>query len=555
MTSAEPEVSKGRKFNAVWTIPLIALALGAWMVVQTYLTEGPEIEVSFKTATGLKEGETQVRYRNIAVGTVTQIDISNDLESVVVKIKMDREAEPYLREDTLFWVVRARIGKGGISGLDTLLSGAYIEISPGREGAEQRRFVGLEQPPLTPTDAPGIRLVLLSEDSSSLSSGDSVVYKGFDVGQIESVEFDIETGDIRHTVFIDAPYDDLITSATRFWDVSGVTIATDAEGIKIRTGSLDTILHGGVSFGLPEDREPGKPVEPNTEFQLYSSYEEVLNQPFINKTYFVVEFKQSLRGLQPDAPVEYRGVRIGRVERFLVDELIDKTLREGLESVGTALPVLISLEPAQLHVPDTKEWAERMHDGVEYGVGRGLRASLGTTSLLTGVKFIDLEYYEDLPPVKMHEFEGYAVIPAIETSVGSIEHKASLFLDKLNELPLKDTVVNANQVLADLDRTLLSLQAILDDRHTRALPAEIDAAIESLRAILDDEELRTLPAELQNTLAAAKVQLEGDSTEVYQLGRTLHEVEAAARALREFLDFLEMNPESLIKGKSQQGEP
>jgi paraquat-inducible protein B len=207
MTAAEPEVARGRKFTAVWIIPLIAVAIGAWMVVWTYMTEGPEIRVTFETAQGLAEGKTVVKFRDVEMGQVQEVLLSDDMQSVTAVIKMRREALTMLREDTRFWVVTAQIGGGGISGLETILSGAYIELAPGTSNIEAREFVGLEKPPLTPADAPGLRLVLLSERASSVTTGDPVLYHGFKVGRVESLTFDLETRQIRNEIFIDAPID------------------------------------------------------------------------------------------------------------------------------------------------------------------------------------------------------------------------------------------------------------------------------------------------------------------------------------------------------------
>ncbi|MGI9294858.1 MAG: intermembrane transport protein PqiB, partial [Pseudomonadales bacterium] len=318
MTAAKPEVNQGKKLTAIWIIPLVAIVLGVWMVVYTFMTEGPEIEIRFNTAVGLEAGKTKVKFRNVEMGMVQEITLSDDMEGVIAVVKLEREAIPLLGEDTRFWVVTARVGGGGISGLDTLLSGAYIQISPGTSESKVRKFVALDQPPLTPTGAPGLRLVLLSERSASVGSGDPVLYNGFKVGRVESLDFDPETRQIRYVIFIDAPYHSLINSSVRFWDVSGITLNAGADGFQVSTGSLETILLGGITFGTAPDLGPGQAVEHNTEFRLFTSYDAILESPFENRTYYVVAFDQSLKGLSPGAPVEYRGIQVGKVERILV---------------------------------------------------------------------------------------------------------------------------------------------------------------------------------------------------------------------------------------------
>jgi paraquat-inducible protein B len=514
-----------------------------------------------------------VKFRNVEMGQVREVLLSEDMQSVTAVIKMDRKALPLLAEDTRFWVVTAQIGGGSISGLDTLLSGAYIQISPGESGSKSRDFVGLEEPPLTPLGAPGVRLILISEGTSSISSGNPVVYRGFKVGRVESLSFDPEAKRIRHVIFIDAPYDALINSSVRFWDVSGVSVSAGAEGFKVDTGSLETILRGGVTFGLPPGLEPGVRVENNTEFRLFQRYDDILESPHEQRGYYVVSFAQSVKGVLPGAPVEYRGVQIGEVERLMVEELVNTSIKDRIDVRGSPIPVLIFIEPARFAMPDTREAVEHMHSVFTASIKNGLRATIGSGSLITGAKVVELEFHKEAQAAEMGEFGGYPAIPTMVTGLSGLENQISALLDKANKLPLEQTVSSMNLAVAELNQslkalrvvlendslstipvelqgTLEALRGILEDDQTREIPGEVQTTLEPLRRLLEDEGTRQISAELQGTLAAARFQLQGESAEVYQLGRTLKEVETAARALTEFLDALEKKPESLLRGKS-----
>jgi len=576
MTAAKPEVSRGKKLTAIWIIPLVAVVLGIWMVVYTFMTEGPEIEITFKTAVGLEAGKTKVKFRNVEMGMVQKITLSHDREGVTAVVKLEREAIPLLGEDTRFWVVTARVGGGGISGLDTLLSGAYIEISPATSESEVREFVALDQPPLTPTGAPGLRLILLSERSASVSSGDPVLYNGFKVGRVESVTFDPESQQIRYVIFIDAPYHSLVTSSVRFWDVSGVSLSASAEGLKLSTGSLETILLGGVTFGTAPGLGPGQTVEHNTEFRLFTSYNAILESPFEQRAYFVVAFDQSLKGLLPGAPVAYRGIQVGEVERILVKELFKRSQQEGFTAEGNPIPVLIYLEPGRIDMPDTEDSLDSLRNLITQSVANGMRVSLTTGNLLSGAQVVTIEFYDDVPVAELGEFEEYTTIPTIASGLGQLEHRISTLLDKVNSLPLGKTVSTVNLAVAELNRTLAALRNILEDDSFQTIPVEVEETLAALRSVLESDggdlpversktlaalrnilekdSTRAIPDELKNTLAAARFQLQGESTESYQLVTTLKEVEAAARALREFLDLLEIKPEALIRGKKNTGE-
>ncbi len=547
--TAKPEVSKGKKFTAIWIIPLVALVLGAWMVAYTYMTEGPEIRVHFKTASGLTAGKTVVKFRDVEMGTVEDVVLGENLEGVAAIIKMKREALPLLNDETRFWVVTAQIGGGGISGLDTILSGAYIQIAPGSSNTKALEFTGLEEPPLTPVDAPGIRLILLSEGAASVGPGDPVLFHGFEVGRVESLTFDLEKKQLRHEIFIDAPYHELVNSSVRFWDVSGISLNAGAEGFSIETGSLKSILQGGVTFAKPPDFEVGVPVDNNTEFRLFPKYDDILESPFGYREYYVVSFDQSIRGLLPNAPVEYRGIRIGEVKSVLLQELVEKGIRENAKPRGVPIPVLIYIEPGRFALPDTNESLELMRKTFEKGVRNGLRASLEIGNLLTGAQLVELDYFDNEQAAELGEFEGYVTIPTVVTGLSGLEQKISRLLDKANELPIGQTVGSINLAVGELNSSLKALRVVLENDDLRTIPAELQNTLEALRSILEDEGIREIPGELKSTLAAAKFQLQGESTEAYQLGRTLKEVESAARALREFLDLLEQKPEALIRGK------
>ncbi|MCB1732277.1 MAG: intermembrane transport protein PqiB [Halieaceae bacterium] len=521
MSDMKPEVSSGRRFNPIWVVPLVAVVIGLYMVVHTKLTEGPEITINFSTAEGLEAGKTKLRYRDVDIGVVESVALSKSMEGVIVTAKLDRSASDMLREDARFWVVRARVGAGAISGLGTLLSGAYIQLDPGTGKPGQRTFTGLEVPPLTPADAPGVRLVLYSEDAGSISAGDAIVYHGFKVGRIESVTFDSDTRQVRYDAFIDAPYNDLVTTSTRFWNVSGITVNATAAGIDVTTGSIDTILLGGVAFDNLPGLPPGDKAPSGATYKLNASYAELEEDPFEYRAYFITRFTQSLRGLEPGAPVEYRGIQIGRVQRVLLKEL---ALGQDVVS-GSAIPVLIYLEPGRLGVGDSRELVEFMQQTVDTGLKSGLRASLQTGNLLTGKLYVSLDFYPDAEPVAPEKFDDYVVIPSIPSGLGRIEQQVATLLDNFNALPLATTVAEINKALAGLDDTLQtmtatmgSLQGVLDQDSTRAMTGELNATL----------------AEVRKTMAGLSPDSDvGDSltSSLYELNRTLRNLEELTRTL------------------------
>ena len=524
MSELTPEISTGKRFNPIWVIPVVAVIIGLYMVIHTKLTEGPEITIQFNTAEGLEAGKTKLRYRDVDVGLVESVSLSDSMDKVVVTAKMDKSAEDMLREDTRFWVVRARVGAGAISGLGTILSGAYLQLDPGNGPRNKKQeYVGLEVPPLTPADAPGVRLTLYTDQAGSLSAGDSILYNGYKVGRIEGVTFDVEQKVVKYDAFIDAPFNDLVTTNTRFWDVSGVSVDATASGIHINTGSLETILLGGVAFGDLPGLPPAEKAVSGAVFKLSASYQELAEDPFQQRIYYVAEFEQSLRGLNPGAPVEYRGMQIGRVERILIRELVSM----GEASRGKPVPVLIYLEPARFGLPDSEESIKKMREALAVSVKSGMRASLQTGSLLTGALYINIDWYKDEPAVAVREFDGYPIMPTIPSGLGRLEQQIGSLLDKLNNLPLEPVVNNASSALATLDGSLASLTATMN----------------SLQLILDKEGSKALPGELSDTLAELRQTLsalspdspmgQSISNSVFELNRTLRNLEELTRTLSE----------------------
>lgn len=521
MTTKQAEIKRGRNISGVWIIPLLALVLGIYMVVHNLMTEGPEIEIAFKTAAGLEEGKTKVKYRNVNMGTVEKVQLNENFDGVIATVKMDRQTIPLLREDTRFWVVTARVGLDNISGLDTLMSGAYIQLAPGDSKRSERSFVALERPPLTPAGAPGLRLKLTHESASSVSTGDAVLYKGYTVGRVESMEFDTDSSRIVYKIFIDAPYHKLVNSNVRFWDVSGVSLSANASGFKVETSSLDTVLFGGVAFGVPDEiTATGKPVAAGTEFKLYSSYEDILDNPYKHGTYYVVSFTESLKGLLPGADVEYRGIRVGRVERILLKESMGRADAEKEEGKGGAIPILIYLEPGRMELPDQESSVDIMRRSVAIGVTNGMRATLESGSLLTGAKYVNIDYYPNAEKASLGTFMEYTTIPTIDTGLARLEQKLNAVLDTINALPLGDTVDSANNAIASLNQSLDSLNAILENQDTQQLPAQLNETLQEL-------------SDAVSGLAPDSEAYQNVNSSLLSLDRALNNLEALTRTLSE----------------------
>jgi paraquat-inducible protein B len=496
------------------------------MVVYTFLTEGPEITITFESAEGIEAGKTKIKRLNVELGVVQSVELSKDLDKVVVVAQLERFAIPLLRDDTQFWVMRARVGPGGVSGLGTILSGGYIQLSPGvgKEGA--RKFIGLENPPVTPVGTPGLNLELYSERAGSVSAGDPILYQGYRVGLIEEVRFDPESGRIVYRAFIDEPYENLVTANTRFWNSSGVSINASAAGVDVNIGSLQTLLIGGVEFDLPENETPGRQAQDGDTFQLFASRDSISTVEY--RAYFdaVVSFSQSLSGLLPGAPVEYRGIRVGTVQRIMLDEFFSED-----EEPGSPIPVLIRFEPARLGLPDTQESADGLAANVKSNVSRGLRATLQTGNLLTGNLLVNFDYYEDIPAATVDQFAGYTELPTLAGGIERIEMQVNQLLTKLNRLPLEPVVEELDSVLKSLRRTLDGLPP----EEGEATAASLSVTLRELNATLDS--------------------FSPDSEQGERLQRSLAELSIALRSLEDLARQLSDQPSSIIFSPPVEEDP
>ncbi|MGH8755394.1 MAG: intermembrane transport protein PqiB, partial [Burkholderiales bacterium] len=256
-----------RTLQLVWLIPLVAALLGGWLAVKTILERGPTITISFKTAEGLEAGKTKIKYKDVEVGVVTSVVLSKDLKRVIATAELVKDAEAYLVEDTKFWVVRARISGGGVTGLGTLLGGTYVGTDIGKSKNKRHDFIGLEEPPVIATDVPGRQFVLRANTLGSLNIGVPVFFRRLQVGQVTAHELDKDGKGVTLKVFVNAPYDQYVNGNTRFWNASGIDITLDATGFKVNTESLVSIVIGGIAFQTLAEDAALPPAEADAVFQ------------------------------------------------------------------------------------------------------------------------------------------------------------------------------------------------------------------------------------------------------------------------------------------------
>ena len=522
---AVKKTPRDRGFSPIWIIPIVALVIGLFLVYRVISEKGPTITISFNSASGIEAGKTVVKFKDVEVGEVTDVDIDSDLSGVTVTVNMVSNTSQYMTDKTRFWVVQPQISAGSISGLGTLLSGNYIGMDPSTTGAKTKTFTGLERPPVIHSDEAGRNFKLRSKELGGLNFGSPVYFRQIAVGRVVQYQ-SLDNGDIELEVFINTPYEKRINAATRFWNAGGFDITLSAEGLEIKTQSLVTIIGGGIAFdtvqGIGEDAS--KPVAQEQVFHLYSSHTASRKKSYTEKRKVLFYFDDPVRGLLPGAAIELRGYKIG--------EVVDVSLEFNRESGNFRIPVLAELEPQRVKVIGEADFQHTF----EHLVDRGLRASLKTGNIVFGKLLISLDFHPDEPPVKF-DFSGrYPVIPTIRGTIGEIMADARALINELRQASKTLNEALSSTAFGDSVDDLATTLA-----HIKQITAQLDeTTAPQITAVLSSAEV---------TLQEAQSMIAANSTTRNEINHLLLELAGAARSIRLLADYLEQHPESLIKGK------
>lgn len=539
---AQPVIKDKRSISIVWIVPLVAVLIGAWLVYKAVTEKGPTITITFPSAEGLEAGKTKIKYKDVEVGKVTAIELSEDLTHITVTAEMVPGAKRYLTEQTRFWVVRARVTAGEVTGLGTLLGGAYIGVEPGLEGEAQRNFEGLDKQPMVTGETAGREFRLAAPRLGSLNPGSPVYFRQIRVGQV--VDYALEEGgeNVAIQIFIEAPYDRFVHRNTRFWLASGLDLDLTANGLRIDTESVVSLLIGGVAFATFDFEEAGSVAEAETLFKLYETYEDAREDRYAVKRDYIVEFKESVRGLSVGAPVEFRGMQVGTV--------MEIGLKADFDKLEFTIPVRVRLEPERLPLPIAEGRTQK--DREQRMLAAGFRAQLATGNLLTGQLFIDLDFHEDAPPAEQRLHDGLPVIASVPSSSQEIMQALTRFMRRLDQLPLE-------AIGKDLENTLAGVEGLVNSPDLRAAVASLGRVMADLETAAQTLNADTVPelnaalAEMRTVLRDLDQWVSADAPLHGDLRETLEELSKAARAVSELADMLERHPEALLQGKGGEG--
>ncbi|MEQ1159257.1 MlaD family protein [Acinetobacter calcoaceticus] len=519
----EPQEKKSRwKPLLIWLIPLIALLIALSLAVKALLSHGPTIDVSFRTAEGLVAGKTTVRYKQVDIGVVRQIDLSDDRSHVIARIDLRKGASNFAAKDSRFWVVRPRIGTSGVSGIDTLLSGSYIEVDGGKSAEDKFEFTGLEVPPVISSDVPGKVFFLNADDLGSLDIGSPIYYRRINVGQITAYKLSDDGKNVELQTFIRAPYDKFVTTDARFWQASGIDVTLNASGFNLDTQSLASIVAGGIAFGIPESSRATTAAN-HSRFNLWDSKGDALKEPDGQPRGVIMYFDHSLRGLTVGAPIDFMGIEIGNVKSVNA-EFYDhyKQIRMRVEAVIYPSRV----ENGQALNPNS----EIFKDFIEHG----WRAQMRTGNLLTGQNYIALDKFPKAKPATLQILgDNRVVIPTTPTELSGLQAQVSQIADKLTKFPLVEIGQDVRKTLNNMNTAIESTDKLVKQLDGKVAPG--------LQATLDD---------VRKTVRSSESILSSDAPLQQDVRKALQQMTRAAASLQLMSDYIEQHPESIIRGKT-----
>jgi paraquat-inducible protein B len=537
------------RFSPIWIVPILAALVAIGIFVERIVNEGPTITMTFKSANGIEAGKSFVKYKDVNIGQVTAVRLSEDATGVEITAKIAKSAGNLMVEDAKFWIVSPRVSLSGVSGLSTLLSGNFIGFEAGTSKSKERHFTGLEVPPIITGGSPGRQYVLLASDLGSLGIGSPVYFRRLPVGQVVAYDLALDGKSVVLKIFVNAPYDKYVASDTRFWNASGVDVSLTANGLDVRTQSIAALLEGGIAFEQPPHPTSTAEAAANTAFTLFGDRASAMKDDESIATRYVMYFSESVRGLSPGAPVTFFGVNIGEVTDVGLT-FNPKTLdvRPRVEVVLFPERVIATLPTAQeSKVQPLLQEASLRHSIMQKLVEqRGMRAQLATGSLVTGQRFVALGYFPKSPKARVDWSAETPELPTIVSTLPELEDKLGRIVDKLEKVPFEAIGEDLKKALVSLDEALVDARGVINHLDADVVPG--------LKSTLDDAKSALGSAE--RMLTSTEANLVGPAAPgQIDLRNALQEISRAARSLRVLADYLERHPDALIRGKTPETPP
>ncbi|MDO8693322.1 MAG: MlaD family protein, partial [Sheuella sp.] len=511
----------------VWLIPIVAALIGLSIIWNSVSKQGPKISIVFESASGLEVGKTQIRYRDVVIGMVKAIRLSPKRDSVIVDAELSKDAAGLAHSGTSFWIVKPRVGLGGVSGLSTLLSGVYIETDTNdalSSKSDQTEFVGLEQPPPITSDRPGTKFKLRAPDLGSLGAGSPIFYRRIQVGMVTSFKLDSVGKFVDMDIFIDAPYDKYVNQSTRFWNESGIDVTLSSDGVQVNTQSLVSLIAGGISFASFGKSEEA--IKSSEVFKLFDTRRAAELVPEGIAVPIEMRFEQPSRGLKVGATVEFQGVDIGIVSAVDLD--FDPMKRKFFTRVSATLyPERLGTIYSDMKMSDRTP--EEVAKSLAVLAGRGLRAQLRSANILTGSLYIALADFPQVPKGLRFKSELPFEMPTIPADdLDKLQQNLSSIMAKLEKIPFESIGKELNDTLKEIKVLTVDFNKQVTPKLASSL-VQVESSFKNLDSMIGPGS--PLPANID---------------------AAIEDIKRSVNSLRLLTDSLQSQPDSLIRGRTGQ---
>lgn len=476
----------------IWLVPILALIVTLGVGWNMLASRGTLISVAFKDATGITPGETALKFREITVGRVESVRFTDDLQQVLVHIRVDKDLAAYIDKDAEFWIVRPEVTAQGISRLDTVLTGAFVEgYWDDVPEKSQTDFVGLDRAPAS-LGRQGTRIVLSTDRSRGMMEGAPISYRGIQIGHMQNLRLSEDDESVLADVFIPAPHDKRLTTNTVFWDTTGFSVSLGAQGLSLNVNSLASVLQGGAEFST--FTSGGAPVQDGHVFQLQPDQEAARTNLFSDESNAVrltMQIDESVTGLETGANVQFMGLTVGRVTNLAARAVTDD---QGNERV--LQEVTLAITPSRIGLDRNTTEAEAL-DFIAGQVQSGLRARLASAGLFGTSLEVQLAQLPDAAPAEIDRTaQPYPLIPSVPGDISDFSASAQGFLSRVGNLPIEEVMKSATDMMN-------SVTALASNEDTRAIPGALRGTLENAQAATD--EIRSATAELRESGALTQI--------------------------------------------------
>ncbi len=530
--------------TTIWLVPLIAMIIALWLAFQYYAKIGSMVEISFKSNAGLIENQSPIKIRNVTVGIVKKISLSEDGEGVMIKARMNKEVNNYLNNKAKFWIVHPDVGSNGVSGLDTIVSGSYIELFGKKEQETTYKFIGLEKPYID--DTKGSYYVLSAPESYNISEGSNIYYRMIDIGRVVRVGISPDGNHVNFTAFVEEQYTKFINNKSKFYTRSAFNLDIGKGTLDMSIAPISQLLHGGISIYTPSNTlEQNNSNGNEIIFPLYKNLAEMRSKQLGvggESHIYKLTFEEPTTKLQVGAPVEFQGFQVG-----YVTEIENRYKND--HSIESHIYLLLYLDAFKGNLLQEKREKDRIKELVQ----KGLKAKLSSSIPIVGSQYVEL-LFDQKQHATIHKEGEYEVLPTINNhKEKNIMDQVQALLTKLQNLPLKKLLNSINNMVEENRKPILKLV-----KHLDRTIVNFNSTVDNLNNITSNTELTEIPINLNNSLIELENTLReiqrlsyeygGDSKFADQLSVTLKSVSEASQSFDKINKMLDRNANALVVG-------